>query len=407
MNKIAINATPKNIGRYQLAMLIFTIMIGLFTLVQSSQQANALDGYKLCAMREGVCKCKKTGDPAGIFTEMEKDKCTAQPEPVKTPATTDKTSAPTLPKTIEPAPEKASSGFQLFNIKLPDLIPKKEVKYRLCALRKGTCKCQKVGDAPGTLTEVDMSLCPRRPSVTKDENSTLPTITPAGSPLSPKQASAKTIKTVQIKLNNLGYDAGKADGISGKQTTKAISAFQKAAGLPVNGKINGILLQRLGEMTPEDVSKPVYVKNRSTTAKTTTVKKTQVLKKAADVKKTPTAQKLLKPVPMTADKENQAAANPPATAETSTTKPPAATSFPNPLAGLFDGLKSKPSLPNSASGFKNCALRTGECLCQKVSDEPGVWTTMDQSVCMEPQQETSQPEAKKTTEQPVKAVKKK
>ena len=32
-------------------------------------------------------------------------------------------------------------------------------------------------------------------------------------------------------------------------------------------------------------------------------------------------------------------------------------------------------------GYRNCALRKGTCLCQKLTDDPGVWTTMAQSVC--------------------------
>lgn len=39
--------------------------------------------------------------------------------------------------------------------------------------------------------------------------------------------SKKTIKEVQMKLNDLGYKCGTADGICGKKTKAAIKAFEK------------------------------------------------------------------------------------------------------------------------------------------------------------------------------------
>ncbi|WMM25637.1 peptidoglycan-binding protein [Tissierella sp. MB52-C2] len=39
------------------------------------------------------------------------------------------------------------------------------------------------------------------------------------------------IKKIQEKLNELGYDCGKADGIAGEKTKEAIKAFQKDNGL--------------------------------------------------------------------------------------------------------------------------------------------------------------------------------
>ena len=43
------------------------------------------------------------------------------------------------------------------------------------------------------------------------------------------------VKTLQTQLNQLGYDAGKADGIFGARTNNAVRAFQKAAGVTVDG----------------------------------------------------------------------------------------------------------------------------------------------------------------------------
>ncbi len=43
------------------------------------------------------------------------------------------------------------------------------------------------------------------------------------------------VKTLQQRLNNLGYNAGKADGIFGSRTYNAVKAFQRKHGLAVDG----------------------------------------------------------------------------------------------------------------------------------------------------------------------------
>ena len=52
-----------------------------------------------------------------------------------------------------------------------------------------------------------------------------------------KQGSVNSpeVKTIQQALNKLGFDAGKADGWFGKNTAKAVMAFQKSKGLKVDG----------------------------------------------------------------------------------------------------------------------------------------------------------------------------
>ena len=44
------------------------------------------------------------------------------------------------------------------------------------------------------------------------------------------------VKDIQAGLAALGYNPGPADGLMGKKTANAIEAFQKDAGLPVDGK---------------------------------------------------------------------------------------------------------------------------------------------------------------------------
>lgn len=60
-----------------------------------------------------------------------------------------------------------------------------------------------------------------------------------------KYYQTSTVKKVQNKLNDLGYDCGKADGIYGKKTKKAIEDFQKDENMTVNGKIKKALLKKL------------------------------------------------------------------------------------------------------------------------------------------------------------------
>lgn len=54
------------------------------------------------------------------------------------------------------------------------------------------------------------------------------------------------IKKVQSKLNSLGYNCGKADGIQGSKTTIAIKKFQKDKKLVADGIIGPKTLKKLG-----------------------------------------------------------------------------------------------------------------------------------------------------------------
>lgn len=61
------------------------------------------------------------------------------------------------------------------------------------------------------------------------------TATPAAAPAGPSRA---VVKEMQEKLNSLGYNTGTPDGLAGKKTRAAVSAFQKDYGLPENGQLN-------------------------------------------------------------------------------------------------------------------------------------------------------------------------
>lgn len=55
-----------------------------------------------------------------------------------------------------------------------------------------------------------------------------------------------TVKAVQQALNDAGYDCGTPDGVAGKKTAAAITAYQEANGLEATGEIDDALLAALG-----------------------------------------------------------------------------------------------------------------------------------------------------------------
>ncbi len=70
---------------------------------------------------------------------------------------------------------------------------------------------------------------------------------PPSSSLAPsvpsRPAPDATVLAIQQKLNELGYDAGSVDGLMGRDTRSAISAFQRNNGLVVDGIPTAALLQ--------------------------------------------------------------------------------------------------------------------------------------------------------------------
>jgi len=74
---------------------------------------------------------------------------------------------------------------------------------------------------------------------------------PSGASTAPATAAAPAvadplIQKVQASLAKLNLYSGPVDGLDGPQTSQAIAAYQKNAGLPASGHIDGFLLKRLG-----------------------------------------------------------------------------------------------------------------------------------------------------------------
>ncbi|MDX2477210.1 MAG: peptidoglycan-binding domain-containing protein [Gammaproteobacteria bacterium] len=65
----------------------------------------------------------------------------------------------------------------------------------------------------------------------------------SGQPVVPEKIQTQIrgndeVKSIQSVLNNLGYDAGPADGIMGSKTREAIKLYQQDHDLPVTGQLN-------------------------------------------------------------------------------------------------------------------------------------------------------------------------
>jgi N-acetylmuramoyl-L-alanine amidase len=58
------------------------------------------------------------------------------------------------------------------------------------------------------------------------------------------------VGALQVRLNLLGFNAGRADGIFGERTDRAVRDFQRNVGLPVDGIVGGITLDTLQRLRP-------------------------------------------------------------------------------------------------------------------------------------------------------------
>ncbi|MCP4624633.1 MAG: hypothetical protein GY850_14050 [bacterium] len=67
------------------------------------------------------------------------------------------------------------------------------------------------------------------------------------------EAYDQTIYEAQKKLEELGYDPGKADGIRGKKTVTAIKLFQEDSGLPVTGRLDSQTVAKLSAQQAPDL----------------------------------------------------------------------------------------------------------------------------------------------------------
>lgn len=93
---------------------------------------------------------------------------------------------------------------------------------------------------PGVLSGevVNITPAPAKPAEPTKESQTQATATGVISMSTLRNGSKGTqVRVLQWLLNENGYDAGTVDGIFGSNTLKAVKAFQKAAGLAVDGVV--------------------------------------------------------------------------------------------------------------------------------------------------------------------------
>lgn len=63
------------------------------------------------------------------------------------------------------------------------------------------------------------------------------------------------VKELQLRLQELGYQIGPADGVYGPNTINAVKKFQKRQGLPANGIVNELTWKALSDNVPVTVEK--------------------------------------------------------------------------------------------------------------------------------------------------------
>ncbi|MCQ4256253.1 MULTISPECIES: peptidoglycan-binding domain-containing protein [Stutzerimonas stutzeri subgroup] len=91
----------------------------------------------------------------------------------------------------------------------------------------------------------------------------LPQNAPVTAPVRP--VAEETVRAVQQKLNELGYNAGQADGLMGRGTRAAIIAFQQDRGLATTGVADQALLLQL-QQAPTRSSRPQAESRPTTTS---------------------------------------------------------------------------------------------------------------------------------------------
>jgi peptidoglycan hydrolase-like protein with peptidoglycan-binding domain len=79
----------------------------------------------------------------------------------------------------------------------------------------------------------------------------------------PRPIKSSTLMEAQKKLNQEGFDAGRADGKWGTKTTEAVKSFQEKNNLPPTGKLDEQTLADLGIGTPSGTGRSASEKQSS------------------------------------------------------------------------------------------------------------------------------------------------
>lgn len=66
----------------------------------------------------------------------------------------------------------------------------------------------------------------------------------------------ETVRTLQIKLKQVGFDPGPLDGVFGAGTERALKSFQSAHGLPATGQVDATVLLKLFSAAEQAAARP-------------------------------------------------------------------------------------------------------------------------------------------------------
>ena len=94
----------------------------------------------------------------------------------------------------------------------------------------------------------------------KYEGAVAPKADSLGDRLLKRGMSGDDVEALQKRLNALGYDCGKVDGDFGANTERGVEAFQRAAGIEVDGKFGQESLKALEAREADTVGTEYTVK---------------------------------------------------------------------------------------------------------------------------------------------------
>ena len=320
-----------------------------------------------------------------------------------------------------PAAKKTSTGSNplsgLFgNFSANKGLPNSMDGYKNCALRKGSCLCQKLTNDPGVWTTMETGVCTRRTAAVpqapqaleqlsrtaaKPAKKSAPKIRPVViKKAKPEPVVPKTVPTM-VKSAAVAPSAPKKTATSSNPLSGLFGNFSANKGLPTSMKGYKNCAQRKGKCLCQKLTNDPGVwttmetrvcTRRAAGVPQTTSALAQLPRAAAKpAKKTvskirPVAIKKAKLKPVV----NKAVPTIVKSAALVPSAPQKTVTGSNPLAGLFGNFSANKGLPTSMEGYRNCAPRKGKCLCQKLTNNPGVWTTMAPSVCAAKTSQTGQ-----------------
>jgi peptidoglycan hydrolase-like protein with peptidoglycan-binding domain len=87
----------------------------------------------------------------------------------------------------------------------------------------------------------------------------------------PRHMNSSTLMEAQKKLNQEGFDAGRADGKWGTKTAEAVKSFQEKNNVPATGKLDEQTLADLGIGTPSTTGRSVSKKQNSEPSKSSSM----------------------------------------------------------------------------------------------------------------------------------------